>query len=140
MPSRSVTRLVLATATLLAALTLAACGSSGSGATAASATPSQAAPSAAASDGASAGAGGGGDAVTIQNFAFGPASLSVAAGSTVTWTNSDSTGHTVTADDASFDSTTIARGSTFSQTFDTAGTFAYHCSIHPNMTGTIEVK
>ncbi len=83
---------------------------------------------------------GGGDAVTIANFAFGPASLSVAAGTTVTWTNDDSAAHTATADDGSFDSSSIAPGATFSQAFDTAGTFAYHCSIHPNMTATIEVN
>jgi plastocyanin len=139
MPSRTVTRPVLAIVALLAVLTLAACGSSGSGGSAASPAASAAAPSAAASERASAEAAGG-DAVTIQNFAFGPASLSVAVGSTVTWTNGDSTAHTATADDGSFDSKSIAAGGTFSQTFDTAGTFAYHCSIHPNMTGTIEVK
>ena len=134
MPSRTVTRPVLAITALIAVLAVAACGSSGSGGSAASP-----AASAAASERASAEAAGG-DAVTIQNFAFGPASLSVAAGTTVTWTNADSAAHTATADDGSFDSKSIAAGSTFSQTFDTAGTFAYHCSIHPNMTGTIEVK
>ena len=140
MPSRTVTQPVLAIAALLAVLAVAACGSSGSGGTAASPAASAAAPSAAASEAPSAEAGGGGDAVTIQNFAFGPQSLSVAVGTTVTWTNADSAAHTATADDGSFDSKSIAAGSTFSQTFDTAGTFAYHCSIHPNMTGTIEVK
>lgn len=143
MPSRTVTRSVLAVAALLAVLAVAACGSSGSSGTAASPAASPAAPGAAASDAASevpSAAAGGGDAVTIQNFAFGPQSLSVAVGTTVTWTNADSTSHTATADDGSFDSKSIAAGATFSQTFDTAGTFAYHCSIHPNMTGTIEVK
>ena len=140
MPSRTVTRPVLAIVALLAVLTLAACGSSGSGGSAASPAASAAAPSAAASEAASADAGGGSDAVTIQNFAFGPNSLSVAVGSTVTWTNADSAAHTATADDGSFDSKSIAAGGTFSQTFDTAGTFAYHCSIHPNMQATIEVK
>jgi plastocyanin len=140
MSSRTVPRPVLAIAALVTVLALAACGSSGSGASTASAAASAAAPSAEASAGGSAAAGGGGDAVTIQGFAFGPASLSVAAGSSVTWTNADSTGHTVTADDGSFDSKTIASGSTFTQAFPTAGTFAYHCSIHPNMKGTIEVK
>jgi len=140
MSSRTVPRPVLAIAALLVVLALAACGSSSSGASTPAAA-SAAAPSAEASAGASAAAGGGGgDAVTIQNFAFGPASISVAAGSTVTWTNSDSTAHTVTADDGSFDSGSLAAGATFSQTFDTAGTFAYHCKIHPNMKATVEVK
>ena len=78
--------------------------------------------------------------VTIQDFAFGPGSISVAVGSTVTWTNQDSVSHTVTADDGSFDSGRLAQGATFSQTFDTPGTYTYHCAIHPSMTGTITVE
>ncbi len=77
--------------------------------------------------------------VTIQDFAFGPASISVAVGSTVTWTNQDGTAHTVTADDGSFDSGNLAQGATFSQTFDTPGTYTYHCAIHSSMIGTITV-
>jgi plastocyanin len=109
------------------AMAIAAC-SSGSTATPPAASPSGAAP------------GGAGSAVTIQNFAFDPASLTVAVGSTVTWTNRDSVGHTVTADDGSFDSKTIANGDTFSHTFSQAGTFAYHCSIHTTMKATIVVQ
>jgi plastocyanin len=131
------TRPVLLVGLLLCAAALAACGGSSSSpaasAAASAAAPSEAAPS-------EAPAAGGGDAVTIANFAFGPASLSVAAGTTVTWTNDDTAAHTVTADDGSFDSSSVAPGATFSQAFDTAGTFAYHCSIHPNMTATIEVN
>jgi plastocyanin len=128
---------------LACAAALAACGGSASSpapsaAATSEASPSEAAPSEAAPS--EAPAAGGGDAVTIANFAFGPASLSVAAGTTVTWTNNDSAAHTATADDGSFDSSTIAPGATFSQAFDTAGTFAYHCAIHPNMTATIEVS
>jgi plastocyanin len=130
------TRPVLLVGLLLCAA-LAACGGSSSSpaasAAASAAAPSEAAPS-------EAPAAGGGDAVTIANFAFGPASLSVAAGTTVTWTNEDTAAHTATADDGSFDSSSIAPGATFSHAFDTAGTFAYHCSIHPNMTATIEVN
>jgi plastocyanin len=77
--------------------------------------------------------------VTIKGFSFQPASLSVAVGSSVTWTNADSTAHTVTADDGSFDSSTLAPGATFSRTFATAGTFTYHCQIHPSMKATITV-
>jgi plastocyanin len=77
--------------------------------------------------------------VTISGFAFGPASVSVPVGSTVTWTNQDGTAHTVTADDGSFDSGSLAQGATFSQTFDTPGTYPYHCAIHSSMTGTITV-
>ena len=144
MLSSTTTRAVLVLGVLVSAIALAACGSSGSGASTPSAVASQAAPSAAAPSGsASAGASteaGGANAVTIQNFAFGPATVSVPVGTTVTWTNADSATHTVTADDGSFDSSSLASGATFSQTFATAGTFAYHCKIHPNMKATVEVK
>jgi plastocyanin len=93
------------------------------------------------------GAGGGGAAVaqgtsasvTIQGFAFSPGTLQIAAGTRVTWTNNDQVAHTVTADDGSFDSGDIAPGGTFNMTFDTAGTIAYHCKIHPNMVASIVV-
>jgi plastocyanin len=79
-------------------------------------------------------------AVSIANFAFQPASLQIAAGSTVTWTNADSTAHTVTSDSGAFDSGQLAPGATFNQTFMTPGTFTYHCQIHPFMTATIVVS
>lgn len=81
-----------------------------------------------------------GSAVSIVNFSFQPATITIPVGTTVVWTNNDSTGHTVTADDGSFDSKTIANGLTFSQTFATAGTFAYHCSIHSSMKATVTVQ
>jgi len=81
-----------------------------------------------------------GSAVEIADFAYGPESLEIAAGTEVTWTNNDSTAHTVTADDGSFDSGKIDEGGTFSFTFDTPGTYAYHCDFHPNMTATIVVS
>ena len=80
------------------------------------------------------------DAVAIAGFAFGPDTLTVPSGTTVTWTNDDSTSHTVTADDDSFDSGSLADGATFEHTFDEAGTFAYHCEIHPTMTGEVVVE
>jgi plastocyanin len=82
---------------------------------------------------------GGATAVDIKDFAFSPASDSVPAGSKVTWTNSDTTAHTVTFDDGSADSGNLAPGSTFDHTFATAGTFAYHCTIHSQMHGTVTV-
>jgi len=81
-----------------------------------------------------------GEQVTIKDFKFAPDSLTVSAGTTVTWTNQDSTQHTVTADDGSFDSGPLAQGGTFTHTFETAGTFSYHCNIHPNMKATITVQ
>lgn len=133
---RPATRAVLVVSLVVLSVVLAACGSS-----AATQAPTTAPTTAPADSPAAAPAGGGGgNAVTIQNFAFGPATLDVAVGTTVTWTNQDSTSHTATADDGSFDSKPIAAGATFSQTFSTAGTFTYHCSIHSSMTGTITVQ
>ncbi len=79
-------------------------------------------------------------AVTIKDFEFAPASVTVLLGGTVTWTNNGPSTHTVTADDGSFDSGNLTAGKTFSHTFQTAGTFAYHCTIHPFMTGQVIVQ
>lgn len=73
----------------------------------------------------------GGTAVTIANFAFSPAEVTIKAGETVTWTNNDGVAHTVTG--ADFDSGSLAPGKTFSHTFPTAGSFDYKCTIHPSM-------
>jgi plastocyanin len=86
------------------------------------------------------GGGGSGTEVSIADFAFDPGDLSVSVGDTVTWTNDDDTDHTVTSDDDVFDSDNLGGGDTFEQTFDEAGTFAYPCSIHSQMTGTITVE
>lgn len=80
--------------------------------------------------------------VTIQNFAFSPATISVKVGTTVTWTNQDSTAHTATSDPgtpASFDSGNITQGKSATFTFQQAGTYAYHCSIHTYMKATVTV-
>lgn len=77
--------------------------------------------------------------VTIVDFAFDPAELTVAAGTTVTWANADSVPHTATAEDGSFDTSTIDGGASASHTFATPGTYPYICAFHPNMTGTITV-
>jgi plastocyanin len=78
--------------------------------------------------------------VQISNFMFSPMSVTIPVGGTVTWKFVDPTQHTVTADDNSFASTPMANGQTFMHTFSTAGTVPYHCSIHPNMLGTVVVK
>jgi plastocyanin len=80
-----------------------------------------------------------GDQVSIDNFAFAPATLTVKAGGTVTWTNHDEEPHTVAASDGSFHSPGMGTGATYSRTFSTAGTFDYICSIHPMMRGTVVV-
>jgi plastocyanin len=94
----------------------------------------------AASPAASTQAGATAQAVSIKNFAFDPPTLTVPVGTTVTWTNNDSTAHTATADDGSFQSGNIDPGGTFSFTFSTPGTFNYHCEIHANMTASITVQ
>ena len=78
--------------------------------------------------------------VSIVDFAFQPKAVSITTGSTVTWTNKAGQAHTVTADNGSFDSSQLAPNDSFANVFDTAGTFAYHCSIHPQMTATVVVK
>jgi plastocyanin len=77
--------------------------------------------------------------VSVVDFAFEPATVTVPAGATVTWTNTGSRPPTVTADDGSFDSGRLDPGEQFSQTFDQPGTFTYHCGFHPEMQGSIVV-
>lgn len=79
--------------------------------------------------------------VTISGFAFSPVTTVVAAGDTITWHNSDATPHTATSNNGAFDTGPIAAGTDGKTvTFAVAGTFTYHCSIHPSMTGTITVQ
>jgi plastocyanin len=81
-----------------------------------------------------------GNAVTIDGFAFAPATVTISPGTTITWTNRDEEPHTVVANDGSFHSPGMGTGATFSHTFSAAGTFDYVCSIHPMMHGTVVVK
>lgn len=88
----------------------------------------------------------GGNSVAIRNFEFNPQTLTVAMGTTVTWVNQDSPEHQVvndasgtTAEGAIFKSNPLTNGASYSFTFATAGTYPYHCSIHPSMKGTIVV-
>jgi plastocyanin len=76
--------------------------------------------------------------VTIEGFAFSPATVTVNVGDTVTWTNNDGTAHTATG--SGFDTGNIAGGASDSVTFQSAGSFDYVCSIHPQMTGTVVVQ
>lgn len=79
--------------------------------------------------------------VSIANYAFAPATVTVKAGTTVTWVNSDPVQHKILSDATppSFGSDNIPQGGNYSLTFRTAGTFDYHCQIHPSMKGTIIV-
>jgi plastocyanin len=81
-----------------------------------------------------------GDAVTIVDFAFEPGDVTVAAGTTVTFTNEDGATHTATGDDDVFDTGELDEGATADVTFDEAGEFAYFCNIHNYMTGTVTVE
>ena len=79
--------------------------------------------------------------VEIADFAFSPASLTVNAGTTVTWTNHDSVAHQLQSDSGSaITSDLLQQGDTVSVTFSTPGTYAYHCSVHPTMKGTVIVQ
>jgi plastocyanin len=78
-------------------------------------------------------------AVEIKSFAFNPASITVPAGTTVTWTNQDLAPHTATADDGSFDTGRLEQGQSGTVTFDKPGTYTYTCTFHPNMKGTVVV-
>src|SRR3954466_14654828 len=79
-------------------------------------------------------------AVQIHNFAFAPAVLNVAPGTTVTWNNADEDPHTVTATGKAFHSAALDTGGKFSFTFTRPGEFAYFCSLHPHMMGKIVVR
>ena len=78
--------------------------------------------------------------VAIDNFAFGPTDLTVAVGTTVTWTNRDDIPHTVVSTEKVFKSKVLDTDEKFSFTFTTAGTYPYFCSIHPKMTGRVVVR
>ncbi len=80
--------------------------------------------------------------ITIDNFSFGPQTLTVAPGTTVTWINHDDEPHTVVnaGDPRAFKSGALDTDDKFTVTFDKPGTYDYFCSIHPHMTGTVVVK
>lgn len=77
--------------------------------------------------------------VEIEDFAYDPDPVTIAAGGKVTWLNRDSAPHTATAVDGSFDTGTLDEGKLKSESFKQPGTFEYVCSIHPDMHGTVEV-
>jgi LPXTG-motif cell wall-anchored protein len=77
--------------------------------------------------------------VTIKDFNFAPTAVTVQPGDTVTWTNQGPTGHSATANDGSFNTGILKKGSSGSFRFTKAGTFAYHCTPHPNMKATVVV-
>ena len=78
--------------------------------------------------------------ITIDNFSFGPETLKVSVGTTVTWTNRDDIPHTVVSTDGVFKSKVRDTDEKFSYTFAKAGTYPYFCSVHPKMTGKVVVQ
>jgi plastocyanin len=78
--------------------------------------------------------------VLARNFMFAPLSMTVTAGSTVTWTNHDEEPHTVVSESGLFRSGALDTNESFSFRFDKPGTYRYACSIHPQMVGTIVVR
>ncbi len=136
-------RIFVSTAVIALSLALAACGGSGAGGSVAPSTGASAPP-------ANAGGGGSGPcsvvsatgevAGTIAGNAFAPSPVALTAGQTVTFTNNDSVSHTVTLDDGSCDTGPITGGASAGLTFSAAGSYPFHCAIHPSMTGTVEVS
>jgi plastocyanin len=78
--------------------------------------------------------------VNIDNFVFGPQTLTVPVGATVTWTNKDDIPHTSVSTEGVFKSKVLDTDEKFSYKFDKAGTYPYYCTIHPKMTGKIVVQ
>jgi plastocyanin len=130
-------RVVAVSGILIAA---AACGGNYSSPTPASPTapPSAAAPPASAGPSSSVSIPVG--AAALGTAAFAPDGLTVDAGTTVTWTNTDSVSHTSTSDAPGWDSGIVAPGGQYSRSFQAAGTYKYHCAIHPGMIGTVVVR
>jgi plastocyanin len=79
-------------------------------------------------------------AAGLGTTAYSPDAINVSAGDTVTWMNTDSIAHTSTSDASGWNSGIVAPGGQFSRTFPNAGTFSYHCAIHPGMVGTVVVR
>jgi plastocyanin len=79
-------------------------------------------------------------AVRIDNYSFTPQTITVPAGTTVTWTNGDDVPHTVAADDLAFHSKAMDTDEQYSHTFDAPGTYKYFCTVHPHMQGTVVVE
>ena len=79
-------------------------------------------------------------AVKIDNFVFGPQTITVPVGTTVTWTNVDDIPHTAVSTDGVFKSKVMDTDENFSYTFTKTGTYSYYCSVHPKMTGKVVVQ
>ena len=137
--TRAVWLAVLA-ALLLSFGLLAGCGGSSATATTSGGAATTAAPGVTTSGGTATSAAGNAVQVIMINRSYNPQQVTVKVGDTVTWVNQDSPQHDVVADNGEFKSSLFDKGGTFSFTFTKAGTFPYHCSIHPGMVGTVVVQ
>ncbi len=138
---------VLLVACLALGLVASGCGSDDDGDSGGNDSGGAAAPAETSGGGATTEKSGGGSGKTaevdMKDIKFDPVTLTVDAGTTVTWKNEDSVGHDVTADDDSFssgDAGGISGGGEFKHTFDAAGAFKYVCTVHPGMEGEVVVK
>jgi plastocyanin len=113
----------------LAVMALTSCGSTYGRGTKTSSAPADAASIAGSTAG----------AIAIKNSAFTPSDITVAMGTTVTWTNEDGVPHRIKSADGTFDGKDLSKGATFEHKFDKAGTFSYVCGIHLRMTGKVVV-
>ena len=132
----------LAPALALFAILVAACsggGTSSAAPVASAAAPSAAAPSSAGGPACAVSTSTATVAVTMQNTAFNPATVQAKVGDVIGFTNKDSIQHTATLDDGSCTTDIVAGGGTAALSFTAAGTYPFHCKIHPNMTGKIEI-
>jgi plastocyanin len=85
-------------------------------------------------------AAGGKSGIGIKDGKFAPATVTIAVGDSVVWTNNDNVDHRVIADDGSFDSGKLKPGESYSKTFSKAGTISFSCSLHPREKGSVVVK
>jgi plastocyanin len=135
-------RLVITLTILASTLAFVACGATGSGS--GGSTPPEASAPAASDGGATAAcevASGAGDVSgTIAGNAFDPSEVSASVGQVVAFTNEDSVPHTFTLDDGSCDTGNLATGASGAIRFDAAGSYPFHCTVHPSMTGTVTVS
>lgn len=132
----------LAPTLALFAILVAACsggGTSSAAPVASAAAPSAAAPSSAGGPACAVSTSTATVAVTMQNTAFNPATVQAKVGDVIGFTNKDSIQHTATLDDGSCTTDIVAGGGTAALSFTAAGTYPFHCKIHPNMTGKIEI-
>ncbi len=139
-PTAAITRLTGLGALLLAVAAFAAAGCGGDSGSDTTATGAATSKSAEEASAAPAGAADRSEKVDIADFKYAPPTVTVQAGGTITWTNSDSAPHTATADNQKdFNTDTLNQGDSKEITFDKTGTYKYFCLFHPFMHGTVEV-